>query len=96
VLEEPRLSIDRASGLPIYLQIKYQVINDISMGRLIAGQVLPSIRQAAKQLGVTRWPPMASSSDCPARESLSPSWRRHRRRRRFAARTPFLKCCVRQ
>ena len=53
MLDEPRLSIDRASGLPIYLQIKYQVINDISMGRLIAGQVLPSIRQAAKQLGVT-------------------------------------------
>lgn len=47
------LSIDRASGLPIYLQIKYQVINDISMGRLVAGQALPSIRQAAKQLGVT-------------------------------------------
>lgn len=47
------LSIDRASGLPIYLQIKYQVIHDISMGRLIAGQHLPSIRQAARQLGIT-------------------------------------------
>lgn len=51
--DEPRLSVDRASGLPIYLQIKYQVINDISMGRLIAGQALPSIRLAAKHLGVT-------------------------------------------
>jgi GntR family transcriptional regulator len=50
---EPRLSIDRASGLPIYLQIKYQVIHDISMGRLVAGQALPSIRQAARQLAVT-------------------------------------------
>jgi DNA-binding transcriptional regulator YhcF (GntR family) len=47
------LSIDRASGLPIYLQIKYQIIHDISMGRLVAGQALPSIRQAARQLGVT-------------------------------------------
>lgn len=47
------LSIDRASGLPIYLQIKYQVIHDISMGRLVAGQALPSIRQAARQLAVT-------------------------------------------
>lgn len=47
------LSIDRSSGLPIYLQLKYQVINDISMGRLVAGQALPSIRQAARQLGVT-------------------------------------------
>ncbi|MGH2616518.1 MAG: GntR family transcriptional regulator [Thermomicrobiales bacterium] len=48
-----RLSVDRASGLPIYLQIKYQVIHDISMGRLVAGQALPSIRQAARQLAVT-------------------------------------------
>ena len=47
------LSIDRASGLPIYLQIKYQVIHDISMGRLTAGQHLPSIRQAARHLGIT-------------------------------------------
>jgi GntR family transcriptional regulator len=47
------LSIDRASGLPIYLQIKYQIIHEISMGRLVAGQALPSIRQAAKQLDVT-------------------------------------------
>jgi DNA-binding transcriptional regulator YhcF (GntR family) len=52
-MDEPRLSIDRASGLPIYLQIKYQIIHDISMGRLVAGQALPSIRQAAKQLSVT-------------------------------------------
>ena len=51
--DELRLSVDRDSGLPIYLQIKYQVINDISMGRLVAGQALPSIRQAAKYLGVT-------------------------------------------
>jgi GntR family transcriptional regulator len=53
VPDEVGLSVDRASGLPIYLQIKYQVINDISMGRLVAGQALPSIRQAARHLGVT-------------------------------------------
>jgi DNA-binding transcriptional regulator YhcF (GntR family) len=47
------LSIDRASGLPIYLQIKYQIIHDISMGRLVAGQHLQSIRLAARQLGIT-------------------------------------------
>jgi DNA-binding transcriptional regulator YhcF (GntR family) len=47
------LSVDRTSGLPIYLQIKYQIIHDISMGRLVAGQALPSIRQAAQQLVVT-------------------------------------------
>jgi GntR family transcriptional regulator len=53
VPEVSRLSVDRGSGLPIYLQIKYQIIHDISMGRLVAGQALPSIRQAAKQLAVT-------------------------------------------
>jgi GntR family transcriptional regulator len=53
VPNEPSLSVDRTSGLPIYLQLKYQIINDISMGRLVAGQALPSIRQAAKSLGVT-------------------------------------------
>src|SRR4051794_37137688 len=53
VQDGPRLSIDRANGLPIYLQIKYQIIHDISMGRIIAGQALPSIRQAATQLSVT-------------------------------------------
>jgi DNA-binding transcriptional regulator YhcF (GntR family) len=53
VQDEPELSIDRASGLPIYLQIKYQIIHNISMGRLVAGQALPSIRQAAKQLDIT-------------------------------------------
>ncbi len=50
---ETTLTVDRDSGLPIYLQIKYQIIHDISMGRLVAGQALPSIRQAARQLAVT-------------------------------------------
>jgi len=53
VQDRAGLSVDRASGLPIYLQIKYQVIHDISMGRLVAGQALPSIRLAARQLAVT-------------------------------------------
>jgi GntR family transcriptional regulator len=53
VPDKPTWAIDRESGLPIYLQIKYQIIHDISMGRLGAGQALPSIRQAAKQLAVT-------------------------------------------
>ncbi len=46
-------TISRGSGLPIFLQIKHQVIHDISKGELVSGQALPSIRQAARQLGVT-------------------------------------------
>jgi DNA-binding transcriptional regulator YhcF (GntR family) len=47
------VTISRGSGLSIFLQIKHQVIHDISKGELVSGQALPSIRQAAKQLGVT-------------------------------------------
>lgn len=46
------ISIDRAHGLPVYLQIKHQVLHDISMGRLRAGHILPSIRQLSGRLGI--------------------------------------------
>jgi DNA-binding transcriptional regulator YhcF (GntR family) len=46
-------TIDKASGLPIYLQIKHQVVYLIALGRLTAGSMLPSIRQLATTLGVT-------------------------------------------
>ncbi len=46
-------SIDKASGLPIYLQIKHQVVYLLALGRLTPGSMLPSIRQLASSLGVT-------------------------------------------
>ena len=46
-------SLDKASGLPIYLQIKHQVVYLLALGRLSAGTMLPSIRQLATSLGVT-------------------------------------------
>lgn len=46
-------TIDKASGLPIYLQIKHQVIYDMALDRLAPGAALPSIRQLAASLGVT-------------------------------------------
>jgi DNA-binding transcriptional regulator YhcF (GntR family) len=46
-------SLDKASGLPIYLQIKHQVVYLLAVGRLSAGTMLPSIRQLATSLGVT-------------------------------------------
>jgi GntR family transcriptional regulator len=46
-------SIDKASGLPIYLQIKHQVVYLVALGRLTPGSMLPSIRQLASSLGVT-------------------------------------------
>jgi DNA-binding transcriptional regulator YhcF (GntR family) len=47
------LTIDRASGLPIYLQIRHQIVYEIALGRLQPGAPLPSIRQLAASLRVT-------------------------------------------
>ena len=47
------ITIDRASGLPIYLQIRHQLVYEIALGRLQAGAPLPSIRQLAANLRVT-------------------------------------------
>jgi DNA-binding transcriptional regulator YhcF (GntR family) len=47
------LTIDRASGLPIYLQIRHQIVYEIALGRLQPGTPLPSIRQLAASLRVT-------------------------------------------
>ena len=47
------LTIDRTSGLPIYLQIRHQIVYDIALGRLQPGASLPSIRQLAATLRVT-------------------------------------------
>ena len=46
-------TIDRASGLPIYLQIRHQIVYEIALGRLEPGAPLPSIRQLAATLRVT-------------------------------------------
>jgi DNA-binding transcriptional regulator YhcF (GntR family) len=47
------ISIDRDNGLPLYIQIKDQLLYEISISRLVAGMALPSIRQLAAQLQVT-------------------------------------------
>lgn len=47
------ISIDRDSGPPLYIQIKDQLLYEISISRLVSGMALPSIRQLATQLHVT-------------------------------------------
>ena len=47
-----RVSVDRHSGVPIYLQIRDQITYEISVSSLAAGTVLPSIRQVATEAGV--------------------------------------------
>ena len=46
------ISIDPASGLPIYVQIVNQIKTGIAMGRLLPEDPLPSVRQLALDLTV--------------------------------------------
>jgi len=47
-----RVSVDRHSGVPVYLQIRDQITYEISVSNLPAGTVLPSIRQVAMEANV--------------------------------------------
>lgn len=46
------LEIDLLSDIPIYVQIKNQIIEGIAKGELTDGNSLPSIRQLAEEIGV--------------------------------------------
>lgn len=46
------LSIDMQSETPIYTQIAQQIIEGIAKGEVIPGEVLPSVRALAGDLGV--------------------------------------------
>lgn len=48
-----RIVISNQSELPIYAQIKEQIKEQILNGMINEGTVLPSIRQLAKELGVS-------------------------------------------
>lgn len=46
------IKIDFESEVPIYLQVKNQVIEGIAAGRLVEGESLPSVRQFAGDMGI--------------------------------------------
>ncbi len=46
------LSIDMQSDIPLYIQIRNQIIEGIATGDLVPGQTLPSVRQMASDLGI--------------------------------------------
>lgn len=48
------LSITKSSGVPVYLQITQQVIDEIQRGRLAAATAMPGTRELAKKLSVNR------------------------------------------
>ena len=47
-----RLTIDLASKVPLYQQIRDAIVNGIATGTLANGTVLPSIRALGNELGV--------------------------------------------
>lgn len=46
------LQLDLQSEIPIYLQIRIQIIKGIATGALKPGEALPSVRQFASDLGI--------------------------------------------
>jgi GntR family transcriptional regulator len=46
------LSIEPASDVPLYLQLRNQIVNALVQGQLQEGDSLPSVRQLAVDLGI--------------------------------------------
>lgn len=46
------LTIDFESNIPLYMQLKNQIIEGIAMGQLKSGESLPSVRQMAEDIGI--------------------------------------------
>jgi DNA-binding transcriptional regulator YhcF (GntR family) len=49
-----KIDIDRSSGVPFYIQIKNQITGNIKKGALKVGEKLPTERQLAKELNISR------------------------------------------
>lgn len=45
-------SIETQSNLPIYQQLREQIIIGIAKGELMPGELLPSVRQLASEIGI--------------------------------------------
>ncbi len=46
------LKMDMTSAVPIYVQLRNQIVMGIGRGELVKGQGLPTVRQMAQELGV--------------------------------------------
>ncbi|MEG0758409.1 MAG: GntR family transcriptional regulator, partial [Raoultibacter sp.] len=46
------IRIDQRSTEPLYLQLRSQIIASIAQGDLVPGDVLPSVRSLANDLGI--------------------------------------------
>ena len=46
------LKIDMSGDIPIYVQLRNEIVKGIGRGELAAGENLPTVRQLASELGV--------------------------------------------
>ena len=46
------IQIDMAADIPIYQQIRNQIVLGVAMGKMKAGDPLPTVRQLAGEIGV--------------------------------------------
>lgn len=46
------ISLDMSSDIPIYVQLRNQIVTGIGKGELKAGESLPSVRQMARDAGI--------------------------------------------
>lgn len=46
------ISLDTSSSIPIYVQLRNQIVTGIGKGQLKAGESLPTVRQLARDAGV--------------------------------------------
>ena len=46
------LSLDTSSSVPIYVQLRNQIVTGIGKGQLKVGESLPTVRQLARDAGV--------------------------------------------
>ena len=46
------ITLDTASSIPIYIQLRNQIIKGIGKGELKAGEKLPTVRQMAQDAGI--------------------------------------------
>lgn len=46
------ISLDMSSSIPIYVQLRNQIVTGIGRGELKAGETLPSVRQMAGDAGI--------------------------------------------
>lgn len=49
---EPTFHINEASGIPVYLQLREQILHAISRGDLRTGDQLPTVREVAVRLSI--------------------------------------------